>query len=594
MPKFLRISLIVALVPVALALLIGLGFLGDRLSNGGQVLGRVEVADIELGDLNAGDTLAALRRLEDRLLMTRIPVGVAGRTFTLDPAAVSFGIDEDAIAARAMEHGREGHLGAQFGWWVTHFFRSQTRVLDMPYTYDQAALADVIARWEVEGIDNPPFPGDVMVADGRVAFRYPEAGVGIDRRVAAELLGAALGDPGRAEVTLPSRPLTPPLTDADIDAVVAEAEALLAGEITLRSTPASAELVIPAVVLGRSLLVERDDTVTPPAFTISWDPVPLQAFLEPHMIRLSTKPTDAELIIDVETDEVTVVPSVATQEPDPEALAARVDEAARTTSRSADLAYREGAQPEVTTADIAALGITGLIGEFTTPHNCCEPRVTNIQLIADATDGALVMPGETFSLNAHVGQRTREKGYVAAPAIIGGELKCCDSIINIGGGTSQWTTTLYNAAFFAGLEDVSHTPHSLWISRYPEGREATLGWLQPDLVFRNNTPNAFIIRTTYTDTSVTAKIYGDNGGLKVEAGLSGRYNLSGIITRYETNPDLACGTERVKTPGSGGWSVDVFRYITFPDGRQATEKWTWHYTGLYKIIERGPACPPDD
>ena len=173
----------------------------------------------------------------------------------------------------------------------------------------------------------------------------------------------------------------------------------------------------------------------------------------------------------------------------------------------------------MTTADIEALGIKGLIGEFTTNHHCCENRVTNIHLIAAATDGALVMPGETFDLNAHVGQRTTAKGYVLAPAIIGGALECCDHPANIGGGTSQWTTTLYNAAFFAGLEDVVHQPHTEVISRYPEGREATLGWPVPNLVFRNNTGHAIIIRATYTDTSVTAKIYGDNGGIKVEAGL---------------------------------------------------------------------------
>jgi len=301
-------------------------------------------------------------------------------------------------------------------------------------------------------------------------------------------------------------------------------------------------------------------------------------------------------IIDVTTDEVTIKPGLSSQEPDPEGLAARVDQAARSGTRFAGLPYRDGAEPEATTAEIEALGVTGLIGEFTTPHNCCEPRVTNIHLIADATDGAMVMPGETWSLNEHVGQRTAAKGYVAAPAIIAGELTCCDSPINIGGGTSQFTTTLYNAFFFAGLEDVSHTPHSTWISRYPEGREATLGWPVPDLVFRNNTEHAVIIRTLHTDTSVTAKIYGDNGGLQVEAGLSGRYNYTGIVTRYLRNAEVPPGDERVKQSGSGGWSVDVFRYITYPDGHQTTEKWTWHYSGLYRIIERHPcmfnnSCP---
>jgi len=590
MSKTLRIALICLLVPVGLALMVGVVFASDRLTRGGEILGRVTAADVELGGLSEGDALAALRNLEDRLAASPVPVTVAGHHFSLYPADVGFQIDEAAMVAEAIGQGREGHLGTQFGWWMTHFTGDGTR-LEIPYDYDEAVLAAVVADWEATGLADPPFPGEVTITDGEVALSYPAPGVGIDRAEATRLLDAALGDPDRNEVTLPTSRLEPPLTDTDIDAAAAEAQRLLAGDVTLFSGQLDLRLVIPASVLGRSLTVTRDDTTSPPSFVFTWDPAPLRSYLAPRRAALTTHPVDAELLIDVTTDEVTIKPGRSAQEPDPEALAARVDQAARSGVRAASLPYRDGAEPDETTAEIEALGVTGLIGEFTTPHHCCEPRVTNIHLIADATDGALVMPGEVFSLNAHVGQRTTEKGYVRAPAIIMGELECCDSPINIGGGTSQWTTTLYNAAFFAGLEDVFHQPHSEVITRYPEGREATLGWPEPDLKFRNNTGNAIIIRATYTDTSVTAKIYGDNGGLKVEAGLSGRYNYTGIITRYERNPALECGTERVKSGGSGGWSVDYFRYIFFSNGRPTTEKWTWHYAGLTEVIERGPACP---
>ena len=595
MSRTLRIALICLLVPVGLALMVGIVFASDRLTRGGEILGRVTVADVELGGLGEGDALATVRNLEERLAATPIPVIVADHRFSLYPSEVGLQIDETAIVAEAMGQGREGHLGTQFGWWMAHFVADERR-LEIRYTYDQAALDALVAEWETTGLADPPFPGEVAVADGEVLYRYPSTGVGIDRLEAARLLGTALGDPGRGEVPLPTRRLEPPLGNADIDSVVAQAQRLLAGDVTLIGGPTDNRLVIPASVLGRSLGVARDDGTSPPTFTFAWDPAPLRAFLAPRSSALTTDPVDAELRIDVTTDEVTVKPGRAAQEPDPEALAARVDQAARSGTRTAGLPYRDGVQPEVTTADIESLGITGLIGEFTTPHNCCEPRVTNIHLIADATDGAIVMPGETWSLNEHVGQRTAAQGYVPAPAIIAGELTCCDSAINIGGGTSQWTTTLYNAVFFAGLEDVAHTPHSTWISRYPEGREATLGWPEPDLVFRNNTEHALIIRALYTDTSVTAKIYGDNGGLQVEAGLSGRYNYTGVVTRYLRNPDVPPGEEHVTQSGSGGWSVDVFRYITYPDGRQTTEKWTWHYPGLYRIIERHPCmfnntCP---
>jgi vancomycin resistance protein YoaR len=595
MPKALRIALIALLIPVGLALMVGIVFAADRLTRGGEVLGRVTVAGVELGGLSEADALAALTDLEDRLAGSPVPVTVDGHPFSLNPEEVGFEIDKAALVSQAMAQGREGHLGTQFVWWINHFGDDGLR-LEVSYTYDEAALRAVVADWETTGLADPPFPGEVAINNGEVSFRYPSPGLGIDREEAVHLLNDALGDPSRTEVTLPTRLLDPPLTAADIDAVVARGRALLNGDVTLLSGPTGNSLVIPASVLGRSLSVARDDKIAPPSFTFTWDPAPLRSFLATRRAELTTEPVDAELLIDVTTDDVSIKPGLAAQEPDPDALVDRVDQAAHSGTRMSSLPYRDGPEPKVTTAEIEALGVTGLIGEFTTPHNCCEPRVTNINLIAAAVDGAIIMPGETWSLNDYVGPRTTAKGYVAAPAIIAGELTCCDSPINIGGGSSQLTTTLYNAVFFAGLEDVVHTPHSEWISRYPEGREATLGWPVPDLVFRNNTEHAVIIRTTYTDTSVTAKIYGDNGGLHVEAGLSGRYNYTPVITRYVRNADIPPGEEEVTQEGSGGWSVDVFRYITYPDGHQTTEKWTWHYTGLYRIIERHPcmfdnSCP---
>lgn len=307
---------------------------------------------------------------------------------------------------------------------------------------------------------------------------------------------------------------------------------------------------------------------------------------------------------------MTLVPSIPVREPDPELAIAALWVAIDDGTRRGPLPYRDGREAEFSTEAAEALGIKELIGEFTTFHACCQNRVVNIQLIADAVDGVMIMPGEEFNLNDLVGQRTTAKGYRCAGAIVGGEL-VEEGTICIGGGTSQFTTTMYNAAFFAGLEDVYHSPHSIWFSRYPEGREATLGWPHPNLIFLNNTENAIIVRTTHTATSITAKIYGDNGGLVVEAGLSNRYNHTGTrgpIVRHNSDlvpagpgsPGCSASNPLTVQAGSGGWSVDIYRYITYPDGTETTETWSWHYTGYYKIQEwnNHPNCaappPPDD
>ncbi len=77
---------------------------------------------------------------------------------------------------------------------------------------------------------------------------------------------------------------------------------------------------------------------------------------------------------------------------------------------------------------------------------------------------------------------------------------------DVGGGVSQFATTLFNAAFFGGLDFKAYQSHSQYISRYPYGREATVSWEKPDLVIKNTTPYGIMIDTSYTDTSLTVRL----------------------------------------------------------------------------------------
>jgi vancomycin resistance protein YoaR len=178
------------------------------------------------------------------------------------------------------------------------------------------------------------------------------------------------------------------------------------------------------------------------------------------------------------------------------------------------------------------------LSRFTTNHPCCANRVINIQLIADTINGSTVDPGRIFSVNGATGQRTEAKGYKRAGAIVGGKVVCCNSPVNVGGGTSQYTTTLYNAVFYAGLEDVFHRPHSIYFSRYPKGIEATLNWTSPDLKFRNDTKWPVTINSSHTSRSITVELWGWSDGRKVRKNVSGSASTSRggrvVITRWVT------------------------------------------------------------
>ena len=184
--------------------------------------------------------------------------------------------------------------------------------------------------------------------------------------------------------------------------------------------------------------------------------------------------------------------------------------------RTVDLELIDG-PADFTVAEADGWGITQAVGGnnawrngapttaepgFTTYHSAGGARVINIHRIADLVRGAVVAPGDSFSVNGHVGKRTAEKGFVPAGAISNGE-----HVDEIGGGVSQFATTTFNAAYFAGLDIVESQAHSEYFDRYPRGREATMGYPDPDLVFTNNTPYGILIWTSYTDTSLTVTLY---------------------------------------------------------------------------------------
>ena len=156
------------------------------------------------------------------------------------------------------------------------------------------------------------------------------------------------------------------------------------------------------------------------------------------------------------------------------------------------------ARPDVTTKDARALQVKEQVSSFTTYYPYAEYRNVNIGRAAELVDGTVLRPGETFSLNDTVGERTRENGFTEGYIISDGIL-----VSDLGGGVSQMATTTFNAMFFAGLEDVEHKPHSFYIDRYPIGREATVAWGAVDLRFRNDTPYGVLISAKVTPATAT-------------------------------------------------------------------------------------------
>ena len=158
------------------------------------------------------------------------------------------------------------------------------------------------------------------------------------------------------------------------------------------------------------------------------------------------------------------------------------------------------------------MDISGLVSTYTTVFGGVPNRIHNVELVSHLVDDKLIAPGATFSFNKTTGERNASKGFLVAPVIVNGELTT-----GLGGGVCQVSTTVFNAAFEAGLKITARTNHALYISHYPQGRDATVNYPDVDLQFVNDTGNWLLLRTFVSSSSLTVSLYGTPTDRKVRA-----------------------------------------------------------------------------
>ena len=577
-------TLLFSVVPVLILLLPVLVFALDAAASNGKIARNVVVAGVDVGGMSPEEAARELRRVVAARADRTVEATVGDVTFPLRPADIGYTAAVDEAVDAAMAARDRG-----FGGWM----RSFSDPVDVPLAVevDAERLDEILREWEDRALGEPASNGGLRLVGTRVEIEEPRDGLAVDRESAAEAIRALLTGAEIDAVDLAVVPQAPDLTVDDLRRAAAVVEEVVDAPVTLRNTTKGFSFVFEPEQIAAATRIELDPDLDPPV-RITLDPAVIAELVEPRRAEFEGPPRNATYEVDRLTETVTIVRGHRGTEFRPEAVAEALLDAALTTDVGI-FPMEFGPEPEITTEQLAAYGPLRKVSEFTTYHPCCANRVHNIHLMADTIDGTVVWPGEVFSVNAVVGQRTIEKGYKRDGAIIDGEVQCCDSQANIGGGVSQYGTTIYNAIFFGCYEDVEHTPHSLYIKRYPEGREATLGYPHPDVKFRNDTAYPVIIVNEYTDTSITVKFFGNNEGRECTAEKSERFNYTEPRTKYEPNPNLAPGEERVVSKGSKGWSVTVTRIIKYPDGTEKREPYTHHYRGNVRKVEVHPCMMPN-
>lgn len=484
----------------------------DVLVSQGSVPRGVTVAGVEVGGMERTAAEKELRgSIEPRL--TRPATIVAGDVQeSFAPTTAGLRLDWPATLDQAGSQPLNPFTR------IASFF--STREVGVVTQTDDRKLASALEKLR-DKVDREPVEGTVRFEDAKPIAVEPKTGQKLDVEAAKQAILEhwASGEPLNLAVTQTPVKVSPEAVQA---ALVQIAKPAVAAPLLLKGEGKDA-VVEPETIADSLTFEPADGGVLNPKV----DNTKIIEAAGPQLKSTEKQGKDAQIIF--EGGKPSVEPSedanVVDWEP---SLKPVLDVLKLTGTRELPVTYKK-TPAKVTTEQANQLGIKEVVSEFKT-GGFAPDSGTNIRVVAQKVNGAIVKPGETFSLNGFTGPRGAAQGYVEA-----GVIKDGAPGREIGGGISQFATTLYNAAYFAGMKDTEHKEHSYYISRYPAAREATVfqnhnGSSVIDLKFTNDTETGIAIQTIWTPSDITIRLWGTKK-YNVESIPGGRSNLSDPPTK---------------------------------------------------------------
>lgn len=549
LPAWLRRrTVLIALGAVAVLILVtgvtsAYAYAGD-VPRGTTVLGA------DLGGKSRAEAAEALRaELARRGVDAPLTVKVGDQTGAIKPAEVGLAVDVPATVDAAAA-ASTGPLGLLFG----------SRTVD-PVVIVDAARLDVRLRQVLGKAGQAMTMPTIRFSGTTPKPVYPAPGYDLHPDRSAEAVRA--GWLGGGPVEVPVVEFNPATSREDVDRLLAEvARPAVAAGVSVTTDRGRLTISPGAIAKSLQFTADRTGRLTPRV-----DEKKLRAAIEGLLPQVEQAPRDATYTI--AGGRPRIVPSVAGQRLDTAALSRDLLPVLSRTNDRVIPGKLTPVEPKTSTADLGKLGIKERISTFTTRFTggLSSPRSQNIVQIAKEVDGALVLPGETFSLNGHTGQRGVEQGYQEAPVILDGKL-----VPGVGGGASQFTTTLFNATYYAGLEDVQHKPHSFYFSRYPPVIESTIFYPDLDFKFRNNSQYGVVLDTSWTDSTITVSVWSTRVYDSVTTEWSERRNITQPTRVY-----LPPGPDCIEAAGSVGFAQDAWRIFRKGGKVVEREKFSWRY-----------------
>jgi vancomycin resistance protein YoaR len=543
---------------VAIVVLIAVGAAAARaIEYSGAAKPGVSVLGIDVGGKSRSEIEAALRAWGRELVTIR----AGGRSYHV-PRAWLVSLDVPQTADRALAAGSAFALVVPAGDRVEPELRRAGEANN---------VLDELGRSEAQ-----PVSATVAVRGTHVVATQGRNGRRLDRDA---LLGLLAG--GNRDIDAPFETIAPPIGYPAARSAASTAELLLSRPVAVEYHGARLGS-LSQVQLARALRVRARTH----RFAVGFAPDRLARVVRPRLGRWLVRAHNAQFA--VSGDRVQVLPSHQGRDVDPLKLVVAVTAAAHGTHvAQVELGERD---PDLTTAEARSLGIQQKLVAFTTEMGeSSSNRIHNVHLMANFIDGTVIKPGQVFSFNDVVGERTAERGFLEGQEIIGSLV-----LPSIGGGVCQTATTLFNDAFELGLPVLARTNHNLYLSHYPLGRDATVAWGGPDFRFQNDLKHGLLIKTSYTDSTLTFTFYGTQEHRRVVSQTGPKVNWTQPGMSYAVDPTAPRGSIRV-VPGSGelGFDVTVGRKVYDAKGKLIrSDSFRSHYIPDSSTTVYGPGKTP--
>lgn len=573
-----RKRLATVIAPVSIVLLIVFAILIDSALYYNKIHAGVSIAGQSVGGLTRAEAAAVLTRTVQEVQKNPIVLKSGDKSWKILPKQVGTKIEIDEAVAAAMDVTRAGNPFADLFHRFALYFSSK----DIPLSgsVDETLLDRVVADI-AQKLDMPPANAGLAIQGTEIKVIEGQKGLVVDREALKERLREVLFTLHSTEIEIPMVVKEPEVQAEDTRAALEQAKIMIGAPIKLVGEGQIWTLSPEDIGAYMDFSSELRNGTSVLVCYLSVDK--MAPFLDQVAEAVKKDPVNASF--DSDGTRAWVVPGRSGQKLDRKKTADALNQAAQKVSGRTAQVVVAPVEPDLTTEEAEAMGVEDKLAGFTTEWEGIPDRQQNVRMATKYASNVLLAPGEIYNFDKQIGPRTEERGFRPAPGIVGpGKLEDV-----FGGGICQVSTTLFNAAFLAGLEIVERRNHSIYIDHYPRGRDATVSVGGPNLRFRNDTDHYIWIRGVSDGITTTFNIYGTSDGRKVTFTTSDFYNIVPRTVKTVTNPSLRTGTTLVKIAGQEGKQCHVTRVITWPDGRQKTEKFVSVYPMIPRQIEVGTA-----